>query len=113
MTPTRPQVNLLDSRAASEVKTRAKSARDLFVADHPEINLQTRDKLKADGVTAPKELQTAVNDAYTKAIDTAKADGSFATYEAAARADKETTAAARAQVAKGRTDVDREQDRQL
>ena len=84
--------DLLDARAAGVVRTRAKSARDLYVAEHPEITETTNAKLKADGISALGDVMMAHNKARSEAIAAAKADGSYAAYEERARQLKEAAA---------------------
>lgn len=47
---------------------RAKSARDLFIADHPEIQTQVNAEMTAQGITNKSELRARINRAYTDAM---------------------------------------------
>lgn len=48
--------------------TRAKSARDLFISDNPNIRQQTKDACILEGITDKTAITRRVNDAYTEAI---------------------------------------------
>ncbi|KAI0693240.1 hypothetical protein C8T65DRAFT_744782 [Cerioporus squamosus] len=93
-TATRTLVNLLDSTIRDDTP-RAKSARDLFIAAHPEVREHVRAQLKEQGVTSSSALQAAVNAAYSDAIDKVKLDGSFERYNADAAASRAEAAAER------------------
>lgn len=77
-------MNLLDVHQLDE-RTRAKSARDFYVAAHPEVRKQVH--LDWTGGVKGK-FQGAVNMAYSRAIEQAKGRGEFGKYEAIAAAAK-------------------------
>ncbi|KAI0069903.1 hypothetical protein K474DRAFT_1680561 [Panus rudis PR-1116 ss-1] len=72
-------------------KSRAKSARDLFISAHPEISKNVRTAAKAEGVNDRQEIQRRVNVAYTEAI----ANADMSDYRTLADKDKQAKAAER------------------
>ena len=47
--------------------SRAKSSRDLFITDHPEIRKQITEAARAEGITDPHEITRRVNNSYSEA----------------------------------------------
>lgn len=52
----------------SKSSCRAKSARDLFISDHPEIRQEATLAAHANGITNTKDITGRINKAYTEAI---------------------------------------------
>ncbi|KAI0071050.1 hypothetical protein K474DRAFT_1679695 [Panus rudis PR-1116 ss-1] len=82
-------------------KSRAKSARDLFISAHPEISKNVRAAAKAEGVKERQEIQRRVNVAYTEAI----ANADMSKYQTLADKDKQAKAAERQTPATENTDA--------
>ena len=80
--------NLLAAPEPPAPVVRAKSARDLFIAAHPEIRDATRQRVHAEGVIRQSDVVGAINKAYTAAIQEAKKKGAFSAFEAEAQAAK-------------------------
>ncbi|KAK7677489.1 hypothetical protein QCA50_019495 [Cerrena zonata] len=56
----------------SRLSSRAKSVRDLFVSDHPEIRKQAMTTALAEGITLQKDITSRINKAYSDAIKNAE-----------------------------------------
>lgn len=77
-------LELQEYKAEVHVK-RARSARDIFIAEHPEVRVTAEQTARAEGITTRSEITMRVNLAYTEAIKNAP---NWVEYEARSNAEK-------------------------
>lgn len=84
-------IELQEYKAEAHVG-RARSARDIFIAEHPDIRKQAEQASRDEGFTTRSDITTRVNTAYTEAIKTST---DWADYEARSLQEKSNKAAER------------------
>ncbi|KAJ3518305.1 hypothetical protein NM688_g9456 [Phlebia brevispora] len=95
-------LDLQDYKPDVEVK-RARSARDIYVGEHPEIRENATKEARDSGISTRSELQSSINAAYSAAI---AVDPDWQRYIDRSQEEKTTRAAERAKIRESSTIAD-------